>query len=61
MSYFLFTNSILGVEILRVIVQGKFSPGLNCTEDISVGGDFSVEVESGILALFEKRSEIKFK
>ena len=37
MSCFLFTNSILHVEMLRVIFQGKFSPGLNYSEDICVG------------------------
>ena len=36
MSFFLFTNSILRVEMLRVIVRGKFSPGLNCPGDIFV-------------------------
>jgi hypothetical protein len=36
MSCFFFTNSIVGMEMLRVIVQGEFSPGLNCQEDISV-------------------------
>ena len=34
----------------------KFSPGLHCPEDISMGRwIFSVEVEPGILALFKKR------
>ena len=47
---------------VKVIIRGKFSPGLNCPEDISYGeGDFSVEVEPGILVLFKKRSEIKQK
>ena len=36
MSCRLFTDSILGVEMLRVIFQGKFSPGLNYPEDISL-------------------------
>ena len=37
LSCFIFTDSILRMEVLRVIVQGKFSPGLNCPEKISVG------------------------
>ena len=36
-GWFLFTDSILCVEMLRVIVLGKFSPGLIFPEDISVG------------------------
>jgi len=45
--------------MLRVIIHGKFSPGLNCPEDISVGRwDFYMEVNPDFLALFEKRSEI---
>jgi len=39
-SYFLFAASILHMELLRVIVVGKFSPGLNCLEEISVGRVF---------------------
>ena len=55
MSCCLFADSILRVETLRVIVRGKFSPGLNCLEDISVRRrDFSVEVEPNFLALFKK-------
>ena len=38
MSCFLFTDSILRVEMSRVIVWGKFSSGLSCPEDISMGG-----------------------
>jgi len=47
--------------MLRVIVQGKFSPGLNCLEDIFVGRrDFSVEVHPDFLALLRKiRNKIK--
>ena len=30
LSYFLFADLILHVEILRVIVRGKFLPKLNC-------------------------------
>ena len=30
LSYFLFADLILNVEILRVIVRGKFLPKLNC-------------------------------
>ena len=37
MYCFLFADSILHVDILKVVVRGKFPPGLNCTEDISVG------------------------
>jgi hypothetical protein len=36
MSCFLFSISILRVELLRLIFRGKFSPVLNCLEDISV-------------------------
>ena len=36
-SCFHFADSILRVEILRVIVRGKFSPGLNCLENKYVG------------------------
>jgi hypothetical protein len=32
MFCFLFADTILRVEMLRVIVQDKFSPGLNCLE-----------------------------
>ena len=41
-SCFLFPISIPRVELLRVIVLGKFSPGLNCIEDISMGRYISV-------------------
>ena len=34
--YFLFADSILHVEMLMVIVWGKFSLGLNCLNDLSV-------------------------
>ena len=34
---FLFPNSILHIEMFRIIVWGKFSPGLSCLENISVG------------------------
>ena len=37
MSYFLLTDSIMRVEMSKVIFRGKFSPGLNCPEDIYVG------------------------
>ena len=46
MFCFLFTDSILRVEILRQIVvrvnfrRGKFSPGPNCPEDVSGRGGF---------------------
>ena len=51
LSHFLFIDSILRVEMLKVIVQGKLSLGLNCLKDHSTGkGDFSVEVEPDFLA-----------
>ena len=34
-SCFLFSVTILHAEWLKIIVRGKFSPGLNCLEDIS--------------------------
>ena len=41
--------------MLKVIIQGEFSPGLNCPEDICMGREiFAVEVEPGILDLFKK-------
>jgi hypothetical protein len=44
--------------MLKVIVRGKLSPGLNCPDDISMGmGIFPPD----FLALFKKRSEIKLK
>ena len=43
-SCFLITDSILGVEMLKVIVRGKFSPGLNCSDDISMGMGFSRQI-----------------
>jgi hypothetical protein len=59
LSYFLFANSISHVETLRVIVRGKFSPGLNCLEGLSVGrGDFFMGGKTGFPALFKKQSEI---
>jgi hypothetical protein len=46
--------------MLRVIVRGKFSPGLICPDDISIRrGIFPWR--PGILALFKKRSKIKKK
>ena len=38
MSCFIFSVSILRVEGVRVIVWGKFSPGLNCLGDIPMVG-----------------------
>ena len=61
MRYFFFTKSILWVEMLRVIVWGRFSPGLNCPENISVRGSFFEKVEPATMALFKKRSDIKKK
>ena len=34
MSFFLFVDSILGVDIFRAIVPGEFPPGLNWPDDI---------------------------
>ena len=51
----LFANSISRVEMLMVIVQSKFSPGLNFLENIFVGRrNFSVELEPCFLALSKK-------
>ena len=36
LSCFLFTDSILRVEVLRVIVWGKLLPLVNCPDDISL-------------------------
>ena len=36
MSCFIFADSILRTEMLRVIVLGGFLPGLNCLKDVSV-------------------------
>jgi hypothetical protein len=36
MYCFFLTDSILGVEILMVIVKGKILPGLSCAKDISM-------------------------
>ena len=48
------------MKMFRVIVRGKFPPGLNCLGDISVANrDFSVEMEPDFLELFNKRSEKK--
>ena len=33
MSYFLFAESILRVEMIRAIIRGKFSPGSNFIEN----------------------------
>ena len=49
------------MEMLRVIVWGKFSPGLHCPEDISVGRGFSRGGGAKYLGVIKKRSEIKFK
>jgi hypothetical protein len=38
-SFFLFVDSFLHVWMLMVIVRDKFSPGLNCLEDLSVEGE----------------------
>ena len=51
LSYFLFTDSILRVDMLRVTLRGKFSLGLNCLED------FFVEVEPDFPTLFLKKDQ----
>ena len=56
---FLFVDSILRVEMLRVSVLCKFSPGLNCPEDISAEGWIFVELDFQELSI--KRSDIKVK
>ena len=61
MSCFLFSVSILYVELLRVIAQGKFSPGLTFLEDVPVGRVFLCGDKPDFLGLFKKRSEIKYK
>ena len=37
MYYFLIADSILRVGMLSVIVRAKFSPGLNCLENNTLG------------------------
>jgi len=59
MSCFVFTDSILSGQMLKVIVRGNFSPGFNCAKYVPVKRGFSVEVEPNILVVFKKRSEIK--
>jgi len=62
MSCFLFVDSILCVEMFRVIVRGIFSSELICLENIFMGRrDVSLEVEPDFLALFEKQSETEKK
>jgi hypothetical protein len=61
MFCFLFSVSILRTEQLRVIVRGKFSLGLCCLEDISVGRGFVRGGGPDFLASFKKQSEIQFK
>ena len=53
--------TIFRVEMLSVIARGKFSPGLNCIEKLSVGRrDFSMELELDFLVLLKMiRNEIK--
>jgi hypothetical protein len=59
-SCFLFADSILCVEMLKVIVRGKFSPGLNCLENISVGRrGFLLSWSQISLRYLEKRTDIK--
>ena len=56
MSCFLFTDSILRVEMLRVIVRGEIFTRTELFRAYSRGeGDFSVEMEPDILTLFKRR------
>ena len=59
-SYFLFADSISRVEMLRVIVRGKFSLGSNRFERAGGGGRFFVEMDPDFSALFNKPSECKY-
>ena len=61
MSCFPFSVSILGVELLKVIVRGKVLPGLNCREAISVGDSFLPGCGARFPGIILKRSEIKLK
>ena len=55
-----FSDSISHVEMLGIIVQVEFSPGLNCLEYIYMERrNIYVEVEPDFLILFKKRSKIK--
>ena len=55
MSCFLIADSILRVEILIVIVRGKFSPGLNCLRSKSLEtSDFCVKEWPDFLELLKK-------
>ena len=61
---FLFAESIVGLEMLRVTVTGEFLKGLNWStlQDFSIGrGIFSVEVNPEFSGIFKKSSETKFK
>ena len=56
---FLFVDSSLRMEVLRVNVRGKFFTRLNCLEDIIVGRrDLSEEVEPDFLALLKKDQKL---
>ena len=59
-SCFSFTDSILWVELIRVIVRDKFSQGI-VQRIFPRKGGFSVEFEPDFLALFQKQSKIKLK
>ena len=52
LSYFLYADSILPVDMITVIVQGKLSLRC-CLEDLSLEG------EPDFTELFKKRSETK--
>ena len=63
MKFFLYLASCLLTQFYAwgVIVWGKFSPGLNFPEYISLGRDFSVEVDPDFLALFKTWPDIQIK
>ena len=61
-SYFLFADSVLRLEMLRVIVRGKFFIWIELLVYLSVGREnFSSEVEPDLPKLFKKLSDIKLK
>jgi len=48
------------MEMLRIIVQSKFSLGFNRLEDVFVGrGNFCVEVKPDFLVLFKNQQKKK--
>jgi hypothetical protein len=50
------------MEMLRVIFRGRYSPGLNCLENVSVGRrHFSVVAEPDFLAFFKNDQKLSKK